>query len=101
MQFNDIGTFGLDPLCKSCGVITHFTGQNRYRLEEGGYNIVKYQYEYQCQDCGALKMADDDDQADTTIFLFKRCDCGGQFRRDKPLFCSASKANKTSENKSE
>ena len=101
MYFNDIGTFGLGPLCKNCGVITHFTGQNRYRLEENGIDIVKYQYEHQCQDCGALKMADPDDKLDTTILLKDRCSCGGQYRRDKPLFCHSCKSNKTPEDKSD
>ena len=101
MYFEDIGTFGFTPVCKNCAVKTHFTGQNRFRIEEGGYDMVKYQYEHQCQDCGALKMADFDDESDTTVFLRERCSCGGQFRRDKPLFCHACKANKTSANKSD
>lgn len=100
MHFTDIGTFGVNPVCKNCGASTHFTGQNRYRLEEGGFNVVKYQYEYQCQDCGALKMDGFDDELGTAVFMHERCECGGQFRRDKPLFCYSCKANKTVENKS-
>lgn len=101
MHFADIGTFGLDATCKHCDVLTHFTGQNRYRLEEGRFNIVKYVYQHQCQDCGVLQMADFDDETNTSIVLKERCACGGQFRRDKPLFCSSCKENKTDENKSD
>jgi hypothetical protein len=97
--FNDINTFGLDATCRLCGVMTHFTGQNRYRLEENGINVVKYVYEYQCQDCGKLKMAEFDDANDD--FQIARCNCGGQFRRDKPIFCPSCLKNKTDLNKSE
>jgi len=99
--FTDINTFGLDATCNNCGILTHFTGQNRYRLEEKGINIVKYQYEHQCQDCGTLRMADFNDDTNITEFLKDRCSCGGQFRRDKPLFCNSCKVNKTIENRSE
>ena len=97
--FSDVGPFGLKATCSNCGVMTHFTGQNRYRLEENGISVVKYVYQYQCQDCGTLKMADFDDPP--AEFMEKRCECGGQFRRDKPLFCYSCKANKTELNRSE
>jgi len=98
--FSDIRTFGLDATCSACGVTTHFTGQNRYRIEENGIDIVKYEREFQCQDCGILAMGNIDEPPDLQ-HLEKRCVCGGQFRRDKPLFCNACKANKTELNRSD
>lgn len=97
--FDDVNTFGLDATCSGCGVLTHFTGRNRYRLDKNGINMVKYVYEFQCQDCGVLKMANFKEASNK--FLEDRCACGGQYRRDKPLFCSSCKINKTAENKSD
>ena len=97
--FDDVTTFGLNATCSSCGVLTFFAGQNRYRLEEKGINIVKYQYEFMCQDCGLLKMQDFEDASNKVLKV--RCGCGGQYRRDKPLFCSSCKINKTTDNKSD
>ena len=54
--FNEIGTFGLNATCSHCAVTTLFAGQSRFRIEENGINLVKYQYQFQCQDCGALQM---------------------------------------------
>lgn len=99
--FKDIGVFGLPATCSNCGTLTHFNGQSRYRIKENGINLVVNTYEYQCQDCGELKMSGDDDDKYGIEPLTQRCSCGGQFRRDKPLFCISCKVNKTEENKSD
>ena len=99
--FQDIGVFGLPATCRNCGVITHFNGKSRYRIEENGINLVVYTHEYQCQDCGELRMSGDGDDKQGIEPLEGRCSCGGQFRRDKPLFCKGCKVNKSADNKSE
>ena len=97
--FDDITTFGLEATCSSCGVLTFFTGRNRYRMLENGIHLVKYDYQFQCQDCGELKMPGVSHGYSQT--LAERCNCGGQYRRDKPLFCKSCKTNKTHLNTSD
>ncbi len=84
IYFNEVGSFGANIKCPKCKVVTHFTGRNRNLFNAEPTDIVKYQYEHQCQHCGKLKMAD---VGDKEIFLEKRCECGGYFKRDKPLLC--------------
>lgn len=62
---------------------------------------MEFQLEHQCQDCGALKMDDKIATNGQADFLEKPCECGGQFRREKPIFCPNCKYNKTPINKSE
>ncbi len=98
MTFNDIKFPGITATCKNCGVGTFFTGYQRYRLDED--NKVVLVPEYQCQDCGKLKLSLPDIPENKDI-LADRCECGGQFRRDKPIFCNSCLFNKTSMNQSE
>jgi hypothetical protein len=82
--------------CSICNVETTFNGFMRYRLEESAVHIP----EYQCQCCGKLKFGDDNqtnclvDEFGNEVIKYRvaldqLCDCGGQFRRDKNIFCPA------------
>jgi hypothetical protein len=93
--FTDVAYLGSRITCRNCKEETLFSNANRYNTSEG----TKFKWEYQCQDCGALEMSEYDTACDDA--LVKRCTCGGQFRRDKPLFCSHCLINKTEENKSD
>lgn len=51
---------------------------------------------YQCQDCGEIDFSDQDinlpleekkNKKGTCVALKERCKCGGQYRRDKNIFC--------------
>ena len=64
---------------------------------------------YQCQDCGEIKFSDEEINLPddikkiiraTCVALNERCKCGGQFRRDKNIFCQNCNYRKTKENKS-
>jgi hypothetical protein len=87
----------LSASCNHCSTTTIFTGYRRYRVDED--NSVLIVPEYQCQDCGKLTFSMPDTLADENI-LSTCCECGGQFRRDKPLFCSSCKINRTPQNTS-
>ncbi|MGI8582398.1 MAG: hypothetical protein ACR2KX_09380 [Chitinophagaceae bacterium] len=82
--FNQIGPFGANIKCQKCKVVTHYKGYNKMQFKVEPTDIIKYQYQHQCQKCGSLKMADINNTEDSLEIL---CECAGQFRRDKPLFC--------------
>ena len=81
-------------MCSVCGIETIFNGYTRVRLEQYTLHIP----EYQCQCCGKLKFSQEN-QIDYTVndygkkvlrcrvALDQTCECGGQFRRDKNIFC--------------
>lgn len=73
--------------CKKCGVITSF--ENRVRCRYGADNEVGYLFQCQCQKCGILKFFHHffADIYDKNIVETDNCDCGGELRRDSPLFC--------------
>lgn len=91
---------GLRATCRNCLQTTFYTGKVRVKIEKDGQRLLKYQREFQCQDCGELKIEDPDNEL-LVDWLIERCECGGEFRRDKPIFCKYCKANKTELNKSE
>lgn len=95
ITFSDIQFPNLKANCQHCGVTTIFTGYQRYRVDDD--SSVLLIPEYQCQDCGKLKFSSPDN-AGCDEFLSIRCACGGQFRRDKPLFCYSCQKNKTNLN---
>lgn len=97
ITFSDIQHPSLSAKCNHCGVTTIFTGYKRYRVDDDG--LVQIVPEYQCQDCGKLTFSMPD-TPDNDILL-QRCACGGQFRRDKPLFCNNCLSNKTKLDKSD
>ncbi len=91
---------GLRATCRNCLETTFYDGKIRVRVEKEGEILVQYQREFQCQDCGELKIEPYDNEL-MVDWLMERCACGGEFRRDKPIFCKHCKANKTELNKSE
>jgi len=100
LLLNEIEYTGMNATCRHCDVATNFKGRVRWRLLENGEHIVHYQNEFQCQDCGELTMDAMENPTDVD-WLMTRCTCGGEFRRDKPIFCKHCKANKTELNVSE
>ena len=87
--FNQIGDFGANIKCPRCKAVTHYKAYNKIQCKAEPTDIIKYQYQHQCQNCGSLKMAE---LNDTENSLEVKCECGGQFRRDKPqICCSCSK----------
>ncbi len=98
ITFSDIQFPNLKANCKHCGVTTIFTVYIRYRVDDDSSVLIIP--DYQCQDCGKLKFSKPDN-ADIDEFLSIRCECNGQFLRDKPLYCNSCKKNKTELNISE
>ena len=95
IKFETLPYLGKEITCRHCEKKTFFSNYSRIRLEKSAL----FQWYYQCQQCGLLKMSDLDSPC--TEFLERRCDCGGQFRRDKPLFCAHCLVNKTVHNTNE
>lgn len=95
ITFDDIDTSYINAQCSNCDIVTVFSGKKRYRLTDEALSLLIP--EYQCQDCGKLIFAYPENR-NTPEFLLKRCDCNGQFTRDKPLFCPSCLFNKTAEN---
>jgi hypothetical protein len=98
LYFKDLG-IATNATCRNCGVTTYINWQIRYRFKGSAW--AHFKMEHQCQDCGALKMDDLVAINGHADFLENPCECGGQFRRDKPIFCPNCKYNKTPINKSE
>lgn len=96
INFSDVSS-SLAATCRLCDAITTFSGKIRYRLDDD--NKVVIVPEFQCQDCGDLTFSMPDNQSADS--LLKRCACGGQYRKDKPLFCPVCRGNKTELNVSE
>ena len=86
-EFGDAGTNGKPLNCHKCGVSSFIIGCNTSRFKAEYFDRKVHQFNHQCQACGKLKMADYKDPTDFSTFLQELCECGGQFRRDKPLVC--------------
>ena len=85
--FDDAGPNGKPLNCPKCGVSSFIIGSNAFRYKaDPFFDRFEYQFNHQCQGCGQFKLADN--KQDFSFFLQQRCECGGQFRRDKPLFCT-------------
>ena len=56
---------------------------------------------YQCQSCGKLESSEDGHPEGVRVALDNPCECGGQFRRDKNIFCPGCTYRKANENKRE
>lgn len=91
-KFTELGYGGGELTCRLCSSTVFYQDFNRFRSSD----FVEFEWGYQCQDCGELKMSKE--QYDDRPYLLERCTCGGQFRRDKDLFCKNCKGNKTDEN---
>jgi hypothetical protein len=88
--FNIIET-AFNCKCKECGIITSF--ENRVRCRYDTDNKVGYIFQCQCQKCGILKFFKYffGPQYEANIISMEHCDCGGELRRDVPLFCKECK----------
>ena len=84
--------------CRNCNESTEYTNKMRLRSNSPDPSIVgdlvKHGLEYQCQECGALKMFYLNKGPDFEEPLGEYCNCGGEFRRDKHLFCNKCFYNK-------
>ena len=83
--------------CQVCQTESVFSGHMRLNTSDG----CLYYWSYQCQDCGKLSNSDEATDQKITVGLSQPCDCGGQFRRDKNIFCTSCGYRKSEENKSE
>lgn len=82
--FNQIGDFGANIKCPKCKIVTYYKAYNKIQYKAEPTDIIKYQFQHQCQTCANLKMAEINNYENS---LENLCECGGQFRRDKPLLC--------------
>ncbi|MEY3053102.1 MAG: hypothetical protein RLY31_2887 [Bacteroidota bacterium] len=90
------------PFRGACRVCSHEFVLNGYRslLTNLGEII---QHEYQCQGCGAFRFAGGElpPTEGVRAALAEPCDCGGQFRRDKNIFCPSCGYRKQPDNRAE
>ena len=84
--FDQIGQFGAYIKCKECKVVTHVRAYNIVQIQAEPTDLAYHQYQHQCQTCGSLKFADLHNVDESLVLV--SCDCGGHFRRDKPIICS-------------
>lgn len=87
----------LKVTCPICETETTFNSHIRMTTAEGTINL----WCYQCQSCGKLKSSEDTHPDGIRIALEDKCKCGGQFRRDKNIFCPSCNYRKTAENRAE
>lgn len=87
----------LKAACPSCETTTSFSSHIHLSTSKGSIHINYYQ----CQSCGKLDTSDEKNQEGTRVALETRCECGGQFRRDKNIFCPNCQYRKSEENKAE
>lgn len=83
--------------CPCCDTETIYSSHMRINTTERNH----YLFTYQCQSCGKLERSEEAHPNGIRVGLEKRCVCGGQFRRDKNIFCPDCKYRRTTENKAE
>ena len=85
------------PLNLNCPVCEHNSSFSEHmRLNTS--NGCVYLWTYQCQDCGKKRNSDEVQENGITVALQEPCDCGGQFRRDRNIFCPSCHYRKSEEN---
>jgi hypothetical protein len=62
-------------------------------------NGCVYLWSYQCQDCGKKRNSDEIQTEGISVALNEPCECGGQFRRDRNIFCPNCHYRKSDENR--
>jgi hypothetical protein len=84
--------------CKNCNTITVIENSH-YKVDESGY-FIGWLLQYQCQHCGKLKIVEEGYKPIDYIGIPKctKCECGGQLRRDTPIFCPICLFDKTEDN---
>ncbi len=82
--------------CEVCNSTSSFCGHMRLNTSNG----CIYLWHYQCQDCGKLSYSDEKAEKGTIVALKEPCECGGQFRIDKNIFCTSCNYRRSVENKS-
>ena len=76
--------FPIKASCRSCQEPSTFSGQMKLTTDSGPHLL----HEYQCQDCGKLSYSGEQTEEEgIQVAVSEPCDCGGQRRRDKNIFC--------------
>ena len=86
--------FPLIAECTKCDLETTFSGHMFIRTDERRHKLLQHQ----CQSCGSLTFLDKHYADHHIVGLKERCDCGGQFRRDKNIFCPGCNNRKDKQN---
>lgn len=77
-------------ICSNCGQVAELRGRFRVRFTDDPNdepNSVGNIFQFQCQNCGRFKTFGLN-ALNYYGFADERCECGGEFRRDKPIFCN-------------
>lgn len=82
--------------CPKCQKTESIDGYNRIQTSHRSI----YLFQYQCQSCGKFHFSDEKAEHGIIVALKERCECSGQYRRDKNIFCSCG-YRKTRQNKEE
>lgn len=78
--------------CRFCGTSTMYNNYWQGRDEE---TLERYPIPfYQCQTCGEVQAAQNREYEHIWDYSNDRCKCGGELRRDRPLFCPSCKGQK-------
>ena len=85
----------IEAKCPICETTTIYCSHWRIRTSERAI----YLWAYQCQSCGKFDSSEEGHPEGIRVALEHSCDCGGQFRRDKNIFCSSCNYRKAKENK--
>ncbi|MBA3673538.1 MAG: hypothetical protein H0W75_01030 [Chitinophagaceae bacterium] len=91
VYFKDIVHTGANLKCPQCSVKNGFDASKKIQFKAQLADIIKYRHQYQCQICGKLKLGD---MNVTDDGLEELCECGGYYRRDKPLICKTCNSNR-------
>jgi hypothetical protein len=84
--------------CRSCLAPTTFGGKMRLNTDSGLHILNQYQ----CQDCGKLSYSGEQTEEEgIQMAVSEPCDCGGQRRRDKNIFCPSCAHRKSEDNRRE
>ena len=87
----------IEATCPTCETTTVYCSHARIRTSERAI----YLWAYQCQSCGKLESSEDGHPEGIRVALESPCECAGQFRRDKNIFCPSCTYRKSKENKRE
>lgn len=89
--------FNIEAECSKCELITNFEGSYYFRTNERKF----VHCQYQCQGCGQLSYSNEFQENDVTVGIKDPCECGGQHRNDKNIFCPGCHHRNDETNKSE